>query len=82
MKFSTNVTDQDTRDPWVLTFGIIFGKRKSRVTVEAINIRTREKLSMPDDYFRLTGLLPWDDWLPFARDQFAHAVEGQQERLF
>jgi hypothetical protein len=81
MKWSTKVSDGN-RENWVITFGLIFRRRSHTCTVEARNVRTGERLKMPQDRMRLTELLPWDDWPPFATMKYNNPTHPiQTERL-
>lgn len=82
MIWSTQVSEGDRKE-WVITFGLIFRRKGHTCTVRARNTRTGERLKMPEDRFRMTELLPWDDWPPFAKTQYRNPTHPEQtERLF
>lgn len=65
---------------WFMTFQLL-GKT---AIVTASNIHTNERLTMPDDFKKLCGLLPLDMWPQFARPQLNKKATkiNQSEGLF
>jgi hypothetical protein len=64
---------------WEISFTLL---GKSTPSVEASNMLTNEKLSMPHDYDRLCALLPLDMWPQFARPKLNIEKQQLADRLF
>lgn len=83
--FGGSVRVMDVRDDrWIMTFTVMFGKRRDRSLVCAKNLRTGEELSTPHDFSKLCELYPFEDWPPFAKNlgrNFPVSMEND-ERLF